>query len=509
MTDILILGAGSAGCILAARLSQDPTCEVTLVEAGGWPNDPDIARPAMWPFIQGRDFDWGFVTEPQPGTAGRRHHWARGRALGGSSNLHAMAHVRGHPEDFDTWARLTGSQRWSYDSLLPYFRMSESCSTGADDLHGGDGPMPVLLPQGESHPIVGDYIRSWTALGLPRLADHNGREMIGATPNALMIRDGRRVTVADAYLTSEVLARPNLTVLDDTLVHRLTVQGARVTGAEVTRHGQPGTVTGGCVLLAMGAIASPLLLMRSGYGDPAVLSAAGIACRDARSEIGRNLHDHLLGAGNLYRSARPLAPSRLQLSESMTYQSADPSRTTGKPDIVVGCVVGPSAAEGFDAPPPGEAFTLLFGVTHPTSRGALHVTGPRIDDKPVIDPRYLQTDHDRRMFRIALDRARAVARSAPLSEWVQEEVLPGPVVADDAALDDFIARSAITHHHPVGTCRMGADEASVTDADLRMRGLDNLWIVDSSVIPAITAGPVHAAVMALAESFAAGMRAEG
>ncbi len=231
MTDILILGAGSAGCILAARLSQDPTCNVTLVEAGTTPTDPDIAKPAMWPFIQGRDYDWDFVTEPQPGTAGRRHHWARGKALGGSSNLHAMAHVRGHPQDYDEWARLTGSARWSYEGLLPFFRMTEACSTGADDLHGGSGPMPVLLPDAQSHPLVKDYIRGWTELGMPRLRDHNGREVIGTAPNSLMIRGGKRVSVADAWLTQEVLARPNLTLCDNTLVHRLVVEGNRIEGA--------------------------------------------------------------------------------------------------------------------------------------------------------------------------------------------------------------------------------------------------------------------------------------
>ncbi len=261
------------------------------------------------------------------------------------------------------------------------------------------------------------------------------------------------------------------------------------------------------VILSLGAIGTPLLLMRSGIGDPAVLAAAGVPCRMERTELGRNLHDHMLGAGVVCRSKRPVAPSKLQVSESLSYQAEDPARTTGRPEIVVGCVVAPSVAEGFEAPPPGTGFTLLFGVTNPTSRGRLAITGPALSDAPMIDPAYLSTEHDRHLFRIALKRARAIAASPALADWVAEEVLPGPALCSDTELDAFIARVAITHHHPVATCAMGRDEAAITDADLAMRGLDNLWIVDASVIPSITAGPIHAAVMAIAESFASGFSA--
>jgi choline dehydrogenase-like flavoprotein len=502
LTDILVLGAGSAGCILAARLSADPACHVTLVEAGTKATDPDIARPEMWPFLQGRAYDWDFTTTPQPGTAGRIHHWARGKALGGSSNLHAMFHVRGHPADYDDWVAASGSAGWSYDALLPHFRATEAWSSGADDQHGGSGPMPILLPDEQTHPLVRDFMRGWVALGMPRLRDHCGRELIGTAPNALMIRDGKRVSVADAWLTPEVLARPNLTVLDGAQVHRLRIEGRRVTGAEVTRAGASLLLEAERVILSLGTIGSPLLLMRSGLGDPELLRAAGVPCRLARPEIGRNLHDHLLGAGNVYCARKPVAPSRLQISESLSYQAADPARITGRPEIVVGCVVAPTAAEGFAVPPPGEGFTLLFGVTNPTSRGQLHITGPETGDPPMIDPAYLQAEHDRRLFRVALRRAREIGRSPALADWIAAEVLPGPEVQEDAALDAFIARAAITHHHPVATCRMGKDDAAVVDADLAMRGLDNLWIVDASVIPSITAGPIHAAVMAIAEKFA-------
>ena len=503
-SDILILGGGSAGCILAARLSENPDVKVSLLEAGDEAKDPDIAKPDMWPFIQGREFDWDFETTPQPGTAGRVHRWARGKVLGGSSNLHAMFHVRGHVEDFARWAELTGDERWSFEGLLPHFKATESWNTGGDELHGRDGPMPIMLPSEQTHPLVRAYIDGWVELGMPRLHDHCGRELIGTAPNALMIRDGKRVSVADAWLTKEVRARPNLTIVKNSPVRRLVLDGARVIAAEIQRGDELELYTGDHVILSLGAIGSPLTLMRSGVGDPDMLREAGVECLLERRELGKNLHDHLLGAGNIYRANQHVGPSKLQISESLSYQAEDPAQTTGRPDIVVGCVAAPSASEMLAAPELGQGFTLLIGVTNPTSRGELYITGPELSDPPVINPNYLQTERDRHLFRVALERARMVGQSKMLTPWVAEEIHPtASDLESEEAMDAFIARAVITHHHPVATCRMGADEESIVDANLAMRGLDNLSIVDSSVIPEITAGPIHAVVMAIAESFAA------
>jgi pyridoxine 4-oxidase len=258
------------------------------------------------------------------------------------------------------------------------------------------------------------------------------------------------------------------------------------------------------IILSAGAIDSTLLLLRSGIGPAASLKRAGVECRADHSGVGENLHDHLLTAGNVYRTKKTLPPSRLQHSESMTYlDSGDLSRTIGVPDVVVGCAAASVVTECFERPESGTAFTLLSGVTHPTSRGRIALSGPGVGDAPLIDPAYLSTDHDRRLVRRALDLARMIGHQPALDEWRAEEIYPGIDCTSDADLDAFVQRAVWTHHHPVGTCRMGSSPESVVDGDLKLHGFEGLHVVDASVIPAITSGPVHAAVLAIAETFAA------
>jgi pyridoxine 4-oxidase len=485
--DVLIVGAGSAGCVLAARLSENPGITVGVIEAGGPATDPDIAIPQKWPALAGRDYDWAYRTTPQTGTAGRAHDWPRGRLIGGSSCLNAMAHVRGTREDFRAWSDATGSSRWSYEGLLPAFRRS---------------PMPVMLPDAELSPVVRAYMAAAMAAGIPWRGDHNTGNLLGVAPNSLTIRDGRRVTAADVYL-EPVRARATLTVISNALVHTLTLSGTRVSGVTAQIDGRLTTVSAGMTLLCAGAVATPLLLMRSGIGPAQSLERAGVACISDHRGVGDNLHDHLLTAGNVYRAKQPVPPSRLQHSESLTYlDSGDLTRADGVPDIVLACVAAPTVTECFERPPTGTAYTILSGVTHPTSRGRLSLSGPTVDDAPIIDPAYLSTEHDRRLVRQALDAARIVGHQPALAEWRAEEIYPGIDCRSDADLDAFIQRAVMTHHHPVGTCRMGTAAGSVVDADLKLHGFDGLYVVDASVIPAIASGPTHAAVLAIAETFA-------
>lgn len=494
--DYVIVGAGSAGCVLAARLSEDEAASVCLIEAGGEAMDPEIAEPAMWPMLEGSEIDWGFETVPQQHTANRRHAWARGRVVGGTSCINAMAHVRGHPSDFDGWSE-AGCTGWGYADLMPYFIASETSPFAPSSYHGDQGPIRQMVPD-DPHPLTRCFMEAAESAGHAPTPEHNGERMTGPTLNTLVIVDGKRQSVADAYL-KPALQRKNLTVLTGRLVDRLAFEGTRCSGAYFNTDGRREKIEARQgVILSAGVIGSPAILMRSGIGRADELSELGISPRLDLPAVGQNLHDHLLSGGNVYIAKREVPFTQTQHSESLLYTSRNGAGDAA-PEMVAACVVVPVVTDEFEPPIFGEAYTLMFGFTRPKSRGYVRLQSADPQIAPVINPNYLAEEYDREIYMESMDRTRDLGGSGAFSDWRKEEYLPGDVLRTRAQKLAFLQNAAFTHHHPVGTCRMGGDESAVVDSTLAVRGTEGLHIVDGSVIPKILAGPNNAAIVAIAE----------
>jgi choline dehydrogenase len=489
--DYIVVGAGTAGCVLAARLTQDAGVRVLLLEAGSSQRTRAMTVPSAWPENLGSAADWGNITTGQAGAGAVVY--PRGRALGGSGAINAMAHVRGHRAVYDGWAA-SGAAGWAFADLLPYFQRSERADGRDPALRGTDGPVQVG-PATDRHPVARAFVEAVSRAGVPLTSDLSGHEQEGVAWIDLAIADGQRVSSADAYLRP-VLDRPNLVVETGCLVTRLQVRHDRCTGVSYIRNGLPAQArTSGEVILSAGAIGSPQLLMLSGIGPAGQLRALGIDPVADIAEVGENLQDHPIVMAS-YAAPSPLPGSKYNNGEACA--ALRTGLAGDYPDLHLFPILLPLAPAGCEPPPDG-GYALVASAVAPSSKGSLRLASPAPQAAPLIDPGFLRDGRDLDRLETGLRMIRHAAAGAAFSPVRKAEVWPGGDVAGSGAVRDYIRRRVGSYYHPVGTCRMGSDPGAVVDPGLRVRGVSGLRVADASVMPTIPNAHPNATVLAIAE----------
>ncbi len=516
--DYIVVGAGSAGCVLAARLSEDPATRVLLLEAGPpddslWIHLPIGYGKTMW----SKTYNWCFHTDPDPNMNGRRIYWPRGKTLGGSSSINGLIYIRGQREDYDHWAAL-GNDGWGYEDVLPYFIKSERNQRGANAHHGGDGPLPVS-DIGANNELIEAFIAGAGEMGVPRNDDFNGARQEGAGYYQLTTCKGWRWSTAKGYLRP-ARGRANLQVETGAQATGLVIENRRAVGLRY-RQGDTDNVVRcrGEVLLSAGSIQSPQLLQLSGIGPAALLGKHGIPVVHHLPGVGENLQDHLqirlifestrrttnddlnswlgqarLGLQWLLHRSGPLA---VGINQGGCFMRALPSEAQ-TPDIQFH-VATLSADMAGGKVHPFSGMTMSICQLRPESRGHIRIRSSDPFEPPEMQPNYLATDRDRRTAVAGMKAARTIAASSVMRPYIKREVKPGLDVRDDAALLAFCRNNGATIFHPTGTCKMGADPMAVVDARLRVHGIQGLRVIDCSAMPTLVSGNTNAPAVMMAE----------
>jgi choline dehydrogenase len=500
--DYIVVGSGSGGAVVAGRLAAETDARVLVLEAGGTDQIDAVLNPLMWPTNIRSERDWGYTAEPSDKVNGRSLILPMGKVVGGGSSINVMIWARGHKNDFDFWASETGDDAWNYDSVLEIYKRIEDWQGAPDDSRRGTGGKLFVTEVQDVNPIAPAFLEACESVGIPAYADMNGEMMEGEGGAALAnvrIKDGMRLNLPSTYLW-EVLKKPNITLLTGATVHKLEMDGTRVTGVTFEKDGQVMTANASSrVVLSAGAINTPKILMQSGIGPADHLAEHGIDVAQDLPGVGQNFQDHILAAGCVWEYNTPLPPKN-SAAEATFFWKSDSSLDT--PDLQPFQIEVPYASEvhGSAYTPPAGSWTIAPGIVRPKSTGEVRLTGANPGDPVTIDGGFLKEEADLIALTRCIELCREIGNSGPMSEFVKREVMPGTLKGE--ALNDFARNAAGTYFHESCTCKMGKDEMSVVDGNLSVYGIEGLSIADASVMPRVSTGNTMAPTVIIGERMA-------